>query len=115
VSTRARKTRERVINVTALVLRISPRSGSISSESVSRVGNENFTSEFFRIRSPLRFTNLGAGGTESGIRDNSNATLRHPALISDGTLVFFTRPLYQDCHPAFFEKGDLPSSIPFFF
>lgn len=33
-------------------LRISPRPGSISSELVGRDGNENFTSEFFRIRVP---------------------------------------------------------------
>lgn len=57
-----------------------------------------------------------AGGTEWRIRDNSNATLCHPALISDdGTLVFFTRPFYQGCHPAFFGKGVvLPFSILFF-
>lgn len=60
---------------------------------------------------------LAAGGTELGIQDNSNATLCHPALISDdGTLVFFARPLYQGCHLAFFGKGVvLPSSIFFLF
>jgi len=57
-----------------------------------------------------------AGGTELGIRDNSTVTPCHPALISDdGTLVFFARPLYRGCHPAFFGKGVvLPASIIFF-
>lgn len=48
------KERERTIDIYApSFLRISPRPGSISSEPVGRDGNENFTSEFFRIRIPL--------------------------------------------------------------
>jgi hypothetical protein len=82
---RATKTRERAIDITFPVLRNSPRPGSISSEPMGRDGNENFTSEFFRIRSSLRLPKRGAA--ESGIPDNSNTTLCHPALISDdGTL-----------------------------
>lgn len=57
-----------------------------------------------------------AGGTELEIRDNSNVTPCHPALISDdGTLVFFARPLYQGCHPTFFGKGVVLPSTTFFF
>ena len=71
---------------------------------------------FFAFVPPFGYETGCAGGSESGIRDNGNATLRHPALISDdGTLAFSTRPLYQDCHPVFFEKDDLRSSILSFF
>jgi hypothetical protein len=67
---------------------------------------------FSYSRPSLRLLHGLPGGTKLEIQDNSNATLCHPALISDdGTLIFFARPLYQDCHPAFFEKGVV---LPFF-
>jgi len=42
---------------------------------------------FFAFVPPFGYQNGGAGGAESGIPDNSDTTLCHPALISDdGTL-----------------------------
>lgn len=47
--------------------------------------------------------------------DNSDATLCHPALISDdGTLVFFARPLYQGCHPGFLGRDNFFQHSLFF-